>query len=393
MNTKNMVKPRKRRKKNLLTSVITLLFFACLALTLLYLFQKPVVILSQVTRFPVGQKVLLSDLVTEVKNGSLQNQEETFDANSAGSRQITLYIKTRLGTIQEQSLVIEFFDDIAPTITAPDSLSIMAGETPDLLKDASAVDDNGEICRVTLTGEYDLTKPGVYTLFFTAQDSTGNVAQKEFVLTVLSMPYDENGKLVDGVYTTATGHELKVVGGIAYVDGYLIANKTYSLPKTYTSNWMSDETATAYSKMQSAASKEGLNLKVKSAYRSWFDQDWIFRDYVRRDSLENALTYSARPGHSEHQTGLGLDLVTSSSSEVTKPGIAEALAWLNENAYKYGFILRYPEGKTNETGYVFEPWHYRYVGTELAQILYNNGDWITMETYFGIDSLYRGYDQ
>ena len=68
----------------------------------------------------------------------------------------------------------------------------------------------------------------------------------------------------------------------------------------------------------------------------------------------------------------------------TKEGI-----WLNNNAYKYGFILRYPESKTEETGYSFEPWHYRYVGTSLAEKLYNNGDWITLEDYYGITSKYE----
>ena len=62
--------------------------------------------------------------------------------------------------------------------------------------------------------------------------------------------------------------------------------------------------------------------------------------------------------------------------------------WLNENAYKYGFILRYPKDKMEITGYIYEPWHYRYVGVELASKLYNNGNWITIEEYFGISSRY-----
>ena len=63
--------------------------------------------------------------------------------------------------------------------------------------------------------------------------------------------------------------------------------------------------------------------------------------------------------------------------------------WLNNHGYEYGFILRYPLGKTDETGYIYEPWHFRYVGTELAEKLYNGGDWITMEDYFGITSVYQ----
>jgi D-alanyl-D-alanine carboxypeptidase len=67
------------------------------------------------------------------------------------------------------------------------------------------------------------------------------------------------------------------------------------------------------------------------------------------------------------------------------------LDWLSANASKYGFILRYPEGKSDITGYIFEPWHFRYVGKDLAEKLYQNGEWITLEEYFGVDSVYRGY--
>jgi len=86
-----------------------------------------------------------------------------------------------------------------------------------------------------------------------------------------------------------------------------------------------------------------------------------------------------------------MDLITSSTSGAQNPTTAKILAWANENAYKFGFILRYPEGKTDETGYIYESWHFRYVGVDLASKLYNNGNWITMESYFGFDSSYRGY--
>ena len=95
-------------------------------------------------------------------------------------------------------------------------------------------------------------------------------------------------------------------------------------------------------------------------------------------------TYSARAGHSEHQTGLAADFnMVDDNFEYTAEG-----KWLNDNAYKYGFILRYPKGKTFETGYIYESWHYRYVGVELSRKLYNNGDWISLENYFGITSQY-----
>ena len=96
------------------------------------------------------------------------------------------------------------------------------------------------------------------------------------------------------------------------------------------------------------------------------------------------------PNTSEHQLGLALDIYTSSYMSLdfgfgeTKAGI-----WLQENCSKYGFILRYPKGKDSITGYIYEAWHYRYVGADLAEKLYNNGNWITIEEYFGIDSVYK----
>ena len=102
------------------------------------------------------------------------------------------------------------------------------------------------------------------------------------------------------------------------------------------------------------------------------------------DGKALADTYSARPGHSEHQSGLAIDINMADSAFDSSP---EA-KWLNDNAYKYGFILRYPKGKDNITGYMYESWHFRYVGTELANKLYNDGNWITLEEYFGIDSKY-----
>ena len=106
---------------------------------------------------------------------------------------------------------------------------------------------------------------------------------------------------------------------------------------------------------------------------------------VKRNGKKAADTFSARPGASEHQTGLAFDLNTITNSfKDTAEG-----KWVNKNCYLYGYILRYPEGKTNETGYIYEPWHIRYVGKELAKKLYNNGNWITMEDYFGIDSKYN----
>ncbi len=136
--------------------------------------------------------------------------------------------------------------------------------------------------------------------------------------------------------------------------------------------------------MQADAKSLGLNIKITSGYRSYKTQETIYNNYVYRDGKTNADIYSARPGYSEHQSGLSFDLNSISDAFAkTNEGI-----WVNNNAYLYGFIIRYPKNKQNETGYKYESWHLRYVGEKLARTLYNDGDWITIEDYFGLDSFY-----
>lgn len=127
--------------------------------------------------------------------------------------------------------------------------------------------------------------------------------------------------------------------------------------------------------MFEAAAKEGHMLMIGSAYRSSATQDTLFNSYVASAGYAEANRYSAHPGHSEHQTGLAVDISTTSQQcYLSACFIATADGmWLAENAHKYGFILRYPEGKEAITGYNFEPWHYRYVGVPLATALHKSG--------------------
>lgn len=184
----------------------------------------------------------------------------------------------------------------------------------------------------------------------------------------------------DGV--TSTGHTITTVDGVTYVDGTLIANKTYALPETYAPGGLTEDTYAAFMQMQSAASAEGLYIFVKSGYRSFYDQRYIYNGYAASDGQALADRYSARAGHSEHQSGMAIDVNSTMNSFADTPeGI-----WLKNNCYKYGFIIRYPEGKEHITGYMYEPWHVRYLGVELATAVTESG--LTLEEYFGITSSY-----
>ena len=171
--------------------------------------------------------------------------------------------------------------------------------------------------------------------------------------------------------------------GLTYVDGILIVNKTYSLPKDYDPGKINDTAKKAFEEMREAASKDKITLWIQSGYRSYKTQDELYNNYVKQNGKEKADTFSARPGHSEHQTGYAMDLnIIDSSFEGTKEAI-----WIEKNCYKYGFIIRYPKGKDKVTGYKYEPWHIRYLGKELAKKVYDSG--LTLEEYLGIDSKYK----
>lgn len=168
-----------------------------------------------------------------------------------------------------------------------------------------------------------------------------------------------------------------------YIDGVLIVNKTYKLPKDYNPGSLDDAVIKAFYQMQEDAKSEGLSLWIASGFRSYEAQERIYNNYVNREGQEIADTFSARAGFSEHQTGLAFDLNTISDSFAdTTEGV-----WVADNAHKYGFIIRYPKGKESITGYKYEPWHLRYVGVEFATELYDSD--LTLEEYFNIKSAYK----
>ena len=174
---------------------------------------------------------------------------------------------------------------------------------------------------------------------------------------------------------------------------YTTGGKAIKLEKT---------TAEAALKMIDAMKKDGIgNVSITSGYRAYSYQKTLFDRYIANEKAahhdwsedevrKKVLTYSAAPGTSEHQTGLCVDLWTSDMLELENyghegsyddKGFAETAAfeWLQENAHKYGFILRFPENKTGVTGYSYESWHYRYVGVDHAKEIHKKG--ITLEEY------------
>lgn len=134
----------------------------------------------------------------------------------------------------------------------------------------------------------------------------------------------------------------------------------------------------AFEKLSHAAKQEKLNIIAMSTYRSYNYQVNLYNRYVENDGKEAADTYSGRPGHSEHQTGLAVDVYNIKETYTNFENTKE-FTWMQEHAHEYGFILRFPKDKVNETGYQYESWHYRYVGKEIAKYIKDNK--ISFEEY------------
>jgi hypothetical protein len=346
----------------------------------------------------IGTKIDNLDAV-KVEKGKLISKKEDLDTSKIGVQNIKVTVEDENGNKKDYEYTVTVIDKRKPTITYSKKLTTTQGTKINLLNGVSVKDDSMEELKVNVEGEYDFNKVGTYTLYYVAEDSSGNKAREEFTLTVKEKPAPAPTPsntannvcepVQDGTFTTSNGHSGVTKNGITYIDGFMIANKTYSLPSSYGPGGLTGETNAAANEMFAAAKAAGYNMWAQSGFRSYDTQKRLYNNYVSQRGKSAADTFSARPGHSEHQTGLAFDVCATGKACINSgfDNTPEA-KWLSENAYKYGFILRYPSGKTNETGYKYESWHFRYVGVELATKLYNGGNWITLEDYFGITSQY-----
>lgn len=155
--------------------------------------------------------------------------------------------------------------------------------------------------------------------------------------------------------------------------------KTINIKYAYQNKQLREVAKINFEKLGFDAKKMGLNIIVVSAYRDYNYQKKLYNYYIEKNGKKYARRVSAKPGHSEHQTGLAID-VMGSNDDYNLFNESKEFEWMINNAYKYGFILRYPEDKEIITGFKYEPWHYRYVGKEVAKIIYEKR--ITLEEYF-----------
>lgn len=374
-----------KKKRLLILGVFVIVVIVIGFFLVIKMISKPnlKLILKNKLTVEIYEKVSVSDFVKKVEGGSLESEKQKIDTSKLGKQTIKVTLVDKQGQKIKKSFEITVVDTTKPVIEGVKDLETHVGEEINLFEGVTGSDNSKETVEVKVEGDYNFEKEGTYELSYVVTDSSKNKTKVPFTLTV-------QGKGTQTVpsssktWKTKNGHTLTQENGLTYVDGYLIANKTYSLPTDY-GNGLDREAENAFYSMKKAATNDGISLSIISGFRSYYSQRTIYNNYVAIDGVEEADTYSARPGHSEHQTGLAMDI---NSLEVSFEDTAEG-KWLNENCSRFGFIIRYPKGKSDETGYMYEPWHVRYVGERLAKELYHNGDWITMETYFGITSRYE----
>jgi len=218
---------------------------------------------------------------------------------------------------------------------------------------------NGNAGTITEDGKFTATKAG--TAVLTVSDISNGLTDT-LLVHVVDSPED--------------------VDFVVEVNGIPIANKTYPVPKDYHPGLLS-ETYDAFLELKLAALNDGIEINFMSGFRSYEEQVEVYANWNEVYPDGSADRVSARPGHSEHQLGLAIDV---NSIEFSFADTPEGL-WLAENCWKFGFIIRYKEGTEEITGYMYEPWHIRYLGKELAQDVHFSG--LTLEEYLGIDSRYR----
>ncbi len=323
-----------------------------------------------------SQETVFSDIQTEpataepVTEPPKTTAPQTEESTEAATEEVTETIPetTEEESIPVESITLSFYE-----------ISLFVGDSamPRVTMHPENATDKGEIwstsdnriASVDYLGNITANEPGSCIISVAASENPEITAQVQ--VTVEERPQ------TDPPPTEAPAPEPE----LTYINGILIANKTYALPSTY--NPGLDPTCEAqFALLREGAAADGLNIYLSSGFRSYDYQARIYNNYVAWYGQEKTDTLSARPGHSEHQTGLAIDVNIVNDSFIGTP---EAI-WLAEHAHEYGFIIRYPKGKEHITGYKYEPWHIRYLGVETATAVYESG--LCLEEYLGITSCY-----
>lgn len=368
-----MMKPKLKIKKIIFIILLIILLLLSAIFLKLYVFPSVEFQLKgdKIYNLEYGNEYEEKGFIAKVNGKDYSDKIEIInndlDITKLGKYKITYKLNLLLGQEKVITRTVIVKDSVCPSIELTNGASIRIDYGTIYNEPGYKVTDNYDVLdnikvNITYDKEINTTVSGDYHITYEAIDSSGNIGK--ITRTVTVSPYER----------------IKVINGITYVDGILIANKKYSLPSDYNPG-INSEAYSQLEKLSGAAGVVGYNIPLISGFRSYSSQKRIYYNYVSIYGQEETDTFSARPGTSEHQTGLAFDVGKIDDNYAnTSEGI-----WLSENAHKYGFIIRYPKGKQHITGYKYEPWHIRYLGVELATKVYNSG--LTLEEYLGIEGM------
>lgn len=235
-----------------------------------------------------------------------------------------------------------------------------------VIRKGSAAEISGNLAissggMVTLSGKMNITQ-------------TGKVSGDGKIKLYYFLDIQNSGEITAGIIPPKP----HVVDGVTYVGEVLLVNKKYSIPSTY-GDRLDDAAYSAFLDMKADAKTAGFNLNIISGFRSYSHQTNTYAYWCNLYGEDYAKMVSAKPGTSEHQTGLAMDI----NSIQTSYGDTKEGKWLAANCWKYGFIIRYQKDKTDITGYYYEPWHLRYLGKEIAKMVYDSG--LCLEEFLGVN--------
>ena len=305
--------------------------------------------------------------------GSLNIECENKDAIDIDGFKVTAKevgeykIKAKTGKVEQSvekielsNLTLEMIKDTDTTVSAivvPENAVYKELEWKSSDVNIATVDNNGNI-RAVNQGNCEII-----------------VSTKEEPIVFAKMQVEVKNKInsVSQIY----GPSLGQVEGITYINGIMLVNKTHSIPANYAPGLQSIA-YNAFLDLRRDAATAGFDIQLLSGFRSYETQKKLYNNYVATYGQEEADTFSAKPGTSEHQTGLAMDVGWIDDSYGDTP----SGQWLAANCYKYGFIIRYPKSKENITGYKYEPWHIRYLGSDIAKKVYDSG--LCLEEYLGV---------
>ena len=299
------------------------------------------------------------DATTMVKGSSGKITYPNISTDKIGEYTIEFVVTNDNGYAKTFKHNIKVVDTTLPVINLQ-TMTVVCDTLPNLkevLKGESQDNYDG-LVETKFEGQVK-DKPGIYQVRYYAKDSSNNTAE-----AIVYYFYQLTPDTMEEPFA---------------IDGIIVVNKKIPLPKEYGTS-RDDSASIMMSNMLQEAKKQGFDLMENSVFRDYYSQEALYEEKAKTSSKKDLDSTTARPGYSEHQTGLAFDII---DRDGTNPS-NKAYKWLAENCAGYGFILRYPNGKEDSTGYEYEPWHFRYVGAISAKEIMEND--LTLEQYLKLEN-------